>query len=78
MGISGGIFNFCGNLASIATPLAIGYILKSTGSFDGALLYVGIIGFIGAMSYLFIVGKIERLEIQAASVDTLNRNKVEG
>jgi hypothetical protein len=51
--------------------------LKSTGSFDGALLYVGIIGFIGAMSYLFIVGKIERLEIQSA-VDTLNRNKVEG
>jgi ACS family glucarate transporter-like MFS transporter len=63
MGISGGIFNFCGNVASIVTPLAIGYILKATSSFDGALLYVGLVGFIGAMSYLLIVGEIKRLEL---------------
>ncbi|MBU2702779.1 ACS family glucarate transporter-like MFS transporter [Sporomusaceae bacterium BoRhaA] len=63
MGISGGIFNLCGNVASIITPLAIGYILARTGSFDGALLYVGIIGFLGAMSYLFIVGDIKRVEL---------------
>jgi MFS transporter, ACS family, glucarate transporter len=63
MGISGGIFNLCGNVASIITPLAIGYILAQTGSFDGALLYVGIIGFLGAMSYLFIVGDIKRVEL---------------
>lgn len=66
MGVSGGIFNFCGNLASIITPLAIGYILKATGSFDGALLYVGIIGLVGALSYLFIVGDVKRLEINTA------------
>lgn len=63
MGISGGVFNFCGNIASIVTPLAIGYIIKSTGSFNGALLYVGCVGFIGAMSYLFIVGDIKRIEL---------------
>jgi ACS family glucarate transporter-like MFS transporter len=64
MGISGGVFNFCGNIASIVTPLAIGYIIKSTGSFNGALLYVGCVGFIGAMSYLFIVGDIKRIELK--------------
>lgn len=63
LGISGGIFNFFGNIASIVTPLAIGFILKATGSFNGALLYVGMIGLLGAFSYLFIVGDIKRLEI---------------
>ncbi|MBP2625413.1 MAG: glucarate transporter [Firmicutes bacterium] len=63
MGVSGGIFNFCGNIASIVTPIAIGYILKATGSFDGALIYVGVVGLVGAMSYLFIVGDVKRLEL---------------
>jgi len=64
MGISGGIFNFCGNIASIVTPLAIGYIIKQTGSFDGALIYVGAVGLLGALSYLFIVGDVKRLELK--------------
>jgi ACS family glucarate transporter-like MFS transporter len=63
LGISGGIFNFFGNIASIVTPLAIGFILKATGSFNGALLYVGLVGLLGAFSYLFIVGDVKRLEI---------------
>ena len=70
MGINGGIFNFCGNIASIVTPLAIGYILKKTGSFDAALIYVGIAGIIGALSYLIIVGKVERLELNAAETES--------
>ena len=67
MGISGGIFNFCGNVASIVTPLAIGYILKMSGSFDGALIYVGVVGIIGAMSYLFIVGDVKRLDLEGGA-----------
>ena len=69
MGINGGIFNFCGNIASIVTPLAIGYILKKTGSFDVALIYVGIAGIIGALSYLVIVGKVKRLELDTAEAE---------
>lgn len=67
LGISGGIFNFFGNVASIVTPLVIGFILKATGSFNGALLYVGSLGLLGAFSYLFIVGNVKRLEISAES-----------
>lgn len=62
MGISGGIFNLCGNLASIVTPLAIGWMIKSTGSFEVALTYVAALSLLGAFSYLFIVGKLKRLE----------------
>jgi ACS family glucarate transporter-like MFS transporter len=72
MGISGGIFNFCGNIASIVTPLAIGYILKTSGSFDGALVYVGVVGFIGAMSYLLIVGDVKRLELSSEASESKN------
>jgi ACS family glucarate transporter-like MFS transporter len=63
VGLSGGIFNFAGNLASIVTPIVIGYILETTGSFNGALIFVGSMGLLGAMSYLFIVGEIKRLEL---------------
>lgn len=62
MGISGGIFNVCGNLASITTPLAIGWMIKSTGSFEVALTYVATLAMLGAFSYLFIVGKLKRLD----------------
>jgi ACS family glucarate transporter-like MFS transporter len=63
VGLSGGIFNFAGNLASIVTPIVIGYILETTHSFNGALIFVGSMGLLGAMSYLFIVGEIKRLEL---------------
>jgi ACS family glucarate transporter-like MFS transporter len=63
LGMNGGMFNFCGNIASIVTPLVIGYILQSTGSFNGALIFVGVMGMLGAMSYLFIVPEIKRVEL---------------
>jgi ACS family glucarate transporter-like MFS transporter len=63
MGISGGIFNLCGNLASIVTPIAIAVIVTQMGSFDLALVYVGALALIGALSYLVIVGPLKRLEL---------------
>ncbi len=63
VGLSGGIFNFAGNLASVATPVVIGYILAITESFNGALIYVGLMGGLGALSYLLIVGEIKRVEL---------------
>jgi ACS family D-galactonate transporter-like MFS transporter len=61
IGLTGGIFNFMGNLASIVVPIVIGY-LASDGNFKPALVFIGGLGIIGACSYLFLVGKIERLE----------------
>ena len=63
MGIAGGMFNLFGNLASIVTPLAIGYFVKTTGSFEAALTYIAVVAALGACSYLFVVGKLERLEL---------------
>ncbi|HUQ52917.1 MAG TPA: MFS transporter [Gammaproteobacteria bacterium] len=65
MGLTGGVFNFCANLAGIATPLVIGFVLGATGSFYGALAYIAALGLIGAAAYVFIVGDVRRVEIAA-------------
>ncbi len=62
LGLSGGIFNFAGNIASIVTPIVIGYILSVTHSFNGALIFVGAMGILGALSFLIIVQDIKRVE----------------
>ncbi|WP_461125571.1 MFS transporter [Spirosoma aerophilum] len=65
IGLTGGVFNFMGNLASIVVPIAIGYLAKD-GDFKPALIFVGALGLIGACSYIFLVGKIERVVIKDA------------
>lgn len=61
LGVTGGIFNFAANLAGIITPLAVGFIVAATGSFVGALVFIGVIALIGALSYIFVVGDIKRI-----------------
>jgi MFS transporter, ACS family, D-galactonate transporter len=63
VGLTGGVFNLCANLAGIVTPIVIGLIVQQTGSFYGALAYVGALGLVGVAAYLFIVGPVERVEI---------------
>jgi ACS family D-galactonate transporter-like MFS transporter len=61
MGITAGIFNFAANLAGVITPIVIGEIIGATGSFNYALAYVGAAALVGAMSYVFLLGDIERI-----------------
>jgi MFS transporter, ACS family, glucarate transporter len=62
-GISGGLFNTFGNISGITTPIIIGYIIAATGSYNGALVFVGINAIVAMISYLFIVGEIKRVEL---------------
>jgi ACS family glucarate transporter-like MFS transporter len=63
-GLSGGLFNTFGNTAGITTPIVIGYILQATGSFAGALVFVGANAAVAIFCYLFIVGDIKRVEFK--------------
>jgi ACS family D-galactonate transporter-like MFS transporter len=65
IGLTGGVFNFMGNLASIVVPIVIGY-LASGGNFKPALVFIGALGVAGACSYIFLVGKIERANVQTS------------
>ncbi|WP_299093438.1 MFS transporter [uncultured Metabacillus sp.] len=62
-GVSGGLFNTFGNIAGITTPIIIGYIIGVTGSFNGALIFVGANALVAIFSYLFLVGEIKRVEL---------------
>lgn len=60
IGLTGGVFNFMGNLASIVVPIVIGFLAQG-GNFKPALVFIGALGLLGACSYIFLVGKIERI-----------------
>jgi ACS family glucarate transporter-like MFS transporter len=63
-GLAGAVFNMCGNIASITTPIVIGYIVQASGSFNGALVFVGANALVAAVSYLVVVGDIKRMVLR--------------
>jgi len=63
IGLTAGIFNLCANLAGIVTPLLVGAIVQATGSFEWALAYIASLAIGGTLSYIFVVGDVERVEI---------------
>lgn len=63
IGLVGGVFNFIGGLAAAVTPIVIGWLAED-GDFKPALFYIGALAFIGFCSYLFLVGKVKRIELE--------------
>ncbi|MYM75404.1 MFS transporter [Duganella sp. FT109W] len=63
-GMSGALFNTFGNTAGITTPIVIGYILQTTGTFAGALVFVGANAVVTILCYLLMVGEIKRFEFK--------------
>jgi len=64
-GLSGGVFNGIGNTAGIVTPLVIGFVVASTGSFDRALWFVGAHGIVAILAYGVLAGPFKRIELKA-------------
>ncbi|VBB07295.1 d-galactonate transporter [Lucifera butyrica] len=62
LGLTGGMFNFMGNLSAIAVPIIIGILAKG-GNFKPALVFISALALIGALSYLFIVGEVKRIVV---------------
>jgi MFS transporter, ACS family, glucarate transporter len=61
IGLMSGVFNAVGNAAGIVMPLAIGYLVAATGSFDSALWFVAAHAVAGLLCHLLVVGPIRRL-----------------
>jgi ACS family D-galactonate transporter-like MFS transporter len=59
----GGIQNFASNLAGIGSPILVGYLADTTGSFVVPLLVVSGCALLGALAYAFIVQKAEPLPV---------------
>jgi MFS transporter, ACS family, glucarate transporter len=71
VGMNGALFNLCGNLAGVTTPLIIGYIVEKTHSYNGALIFVAAVAFCAIVSYGPIVGEIKRIELAPAPSATI-------
>jgi ACS family D-galactonate transporter-like MFS transporter len=63
MGLTSGLFNLCANLAGIVTPLVVGLVVSATGSFVWALGFIAFMAAGGALSYVFLLGDVRRLEL---------------
>jgi len=68
IGLNGGLFNLIGNMAGVTTPIIIGYIVKRTGAFQDALIFVGATALLAIIAYLPIVGEIKRVEVNPALI----------
>jgi len=60
LGLTGGMFNFVGNLASVGVPIVIGYLVKG-GDFAPAITFIALTALSGAICYGLMVGKVERI-----------------
>jgi L-alanine-DL-glutamate epimerase-like enolase superfamily enzyme len=59
-GLTGGVFNFVGNLAAIVVPVAIGFLVRGQ-DFTRPLIFISVTALLGAFSYRVLVGNIERV-----------------
>ncbi|HEY8717850.1 MFS transporter [Pengzhenrongella sp.] len=61
IGLTGGMFNFIGNLSAIATPIVIGLLVSAT-DFAPAFVYMTVVTSVGIASYVLLVGRVERVQ----------------
>ena len=60
IGLTSGVFNGVGGLAGITAPVIIGLLLRG-GDFTRPLTFIACVALLGAGSYIFVVGKLERV-----------------
>lgn len=60
IGLTGGMFNFISNCAAFVIPMVIGFLVKGN-SFARPLYFISSMGVMGIFSFVFLVGKIERI-----------------
>lgn len=61
IGLTGGVFNLIGNLAAVTTPIVIGFLVNGA-DFSHAITYVAAMAVLGSLSYILLVGKVERMD----------------
>lgn len=62
VGLNASVFNTFSSLSGVTTPIAIGFLVQTMHSFNGALIFVGAHALLAIASYMFIVGTIRRVD----------------
>jgi ACS family D-galactonate transporter-like MFS transporter len=63
VGLLGGMLYSVANVGGTLALIVVGFIVNSTGGFNLALVYVAAVAALGVASYLFLLGKVYRIEI---------------
>jgi ACS family D-galactonate transporter-like MFS transporter len=58
-----GLLYFVANVGVTLATIVVGFIVKSTGGFNLALVYVAAVAALGVASYLFVLGDVRRIDI---------------
>ena len=66
IGRAGSIINLSGQIAAITAPVVTGYLSTRTHNFRAAFSVAGIILVVGILSYLFLLGCIERVQFASS------------
>lgn len=69
IGLVGGAFNFVSSLSAVIVPVVIGFLV-SDGNFKPALVFIAGLAGLGAISFIFLVGKIERIDADEMTTET--------
>lgn len=57
-----GFQNCFGNMAGVVVPVVTGYALRATGHFEWAFVTVAAVAAMGALSWIFVVGRVEAVQ----------------
>jgi len=63
----GGIMNFLNNVAGFFAPTITGIIVARTNSFNNALITAAVVLLVGIVSYVFVLGRIDKIPEPAGS-----------
>ena len=75
-GTIGGIMNLFNNLMGVAAPVATGYIVGATNSFNGAFMVAGMVLLVGILAYVFLLGDITPLPDHGAEAAAARRTRM--
>jgi ACS family glucarate transporter-like MFS transporter len=65
IGLAGSVFNLCGNLSGVFTPIVIGYILQATNnSWDLALVFLFAHSIVAMIGYGVVAGELKRVVLK--------------
>jgi MFS family permease len=64
IGRVGAIMNLAGQFSAITAPVLTGYLSQRTHSFGSAFLVAGVVLMVGVLSFLFLLGSIERVQVR--------------
>ncbi|MBD3288290.1 MFS transporter [candidate division KSB1 bacterium] len=62
-GTLAGVQNLGGSVGAAVAPLLTGFMVSASGTFNSAFILAGVIMLSGILNYIFLIGKVERIQV---------------